>query len=111
MDCKKNNHGDTEVLTPAATRGLVSLLQSIRLRASVVIITFLLLFFCSCGSNDSGTENDSLSEDSLPVETLTRDGTAPVVNETAIPYKLSPEDSTRVADSVAMNRNPVRDFE
>ncbi len=94
----------------AATRGHVSL-QSIRLRASVVIITFPLMFFCSCGPGD-GTKNDSPAEDPVSAGTIARDSiTTSVVNETTIPYKLSPEDSTRVADSVARNRNPVRDFE
>ncbi len=70
-----------------------------------------LMLFCSCGPADDQKQNDPLSEDSFSVDTRTPDPITPVVNETPIPYKLSHEDSTRVADSVAVNRNAVRDFD
>jgi hypothetical protein len=81
-------------------------------RVSVVILLFVLLFLSSCGTDDDGKKTDSLTEDSLPAGTLAPDSIAdPVVNAPPVPYKLSPEDSARVADSVARNRNSVRDFD
>jgi hypothetical protein len=99
MSGVKNNHGGTD---GGDTRLRVAI------RASVVYLSVVLL--CSCGGNDHPQTPDSLSAGPAT------ENVAPVPGDSAASlkveqFKLSPEDSLRVADSVARYRNAVRDFE
>jgi hypothetical protein len=76
---------------------------------AVLLITGIFLL-SSCGNN-SGDENaDSASKHDTALNKLDPDSVAKTDSTVTASYHISKADSTRIADSIARTKNPVRDF-
>jgi hypothetical protein len=75
---------------------------------SALIFFFALFIVSSCGNGAADKDKDSILEtDSIPPDL---DSTLNADSVVTASYHMSKEDSTRIADSIARKKNPIRDF-